>query len=117
MSDFKFDFWGDKVTEAMREAAREGVYEAAEHLLTEANKTVPHDEGTLERSGAVSLDEEEIMSAVSYDTPYARWLHESEPGEINFRGSGRRKWLERAKNEQADRINKFIAEKIKSAMK
>jgi hypothetical protein len=47
-----------------------------EHVLGESNKKIPLDEGTLERSGVVSVDPVALEGAVSYDTPYARRQHE-----------------------------------------
>lgn len=55
-------------------AAEEGLQKALEHLLTEANKLVPLDEGTLERSGRVVRDG--LEGGVTYDTVYARRQHE-----------------------------------------
>lgn len=52
---------------------------AGEHLLQAANVHVPLEEGTLERSGAVSTTTEEgvrTVVVVSYDTPYAVAQHE-----------------------------------------
>lgn len=57
-----------------RRAAEEGLQKALEHLLTEANKLVPLDEGTLERSGRVVRTG--MNGMVTYDTVYARRQHE-----------------------------------------
>ena len=89
--------------EKMKENAHRDI---AEGMLTEANKTVPHDEGTLERSG--TADYNENMAAVGYDTPYAIRLHESAPGEYSFRGNGRRKWLEQTINEEMNNLLRYI---------
>lgn len=96
----------DKVkaeAEKMKENAHRDI---GEGMLTEANKTVPHDEGTLERSGTAAYDKD--LAAVGYDTPYAIRLHESEAGEFSFRGNGRRKWLEQTVNEQTKRFIDYI---------
>lgn len=61
-----------------------------EYLLEEANKTVPYRDGILESSGTTSTDGKTVC--VSYNTPYARRLHEHP--EYNFRGKGRGKWLQ-----------------------
>ncbi|MFG7941189.1 MULTISPECIES: hypothetical protein [Streptomyces] len=48
----------------------------AEHVLGASRQRVPIDEGTLERSGAASVDAGRMTAAVSYDTPYAVRVHE-----------------------------------------
>ena len=104
--DIDLDLDIDKVkseAEKMKENAHRDI---AEGMLTEANKTVPHDEGTLERSG--TADYNENMAAVGYDTPYAIRLHESAPGEYSFRGNGRRKWLEQTINEEMNNLLRYI---------
>jgi hypothetical protein len=58
-----------------RRAAR-GMRLALEHVLAESNKIIPLEEGTLMRSGKVSLDESTLQGSISYDTPYAVRQHE-----------------------------------------
>ena len=48
----------------------------AEYVLGEAIQQVPHEEGDLQSSGKVSVDEGSSRVAVSYDTPYAVRQHE-----------------------------------------
>lgn len=69
---------------------------ALEHILAESNKIIPLDEGTLMRSGTVSLDESTLNGSVSYDSPYAVRQHE----ELTWRHApGRQaKYLETAVN-------------------
>lgn len=57
-----------------RRLAGEGLQRGLEHVLNEANKLVPLDEGTLERSGRVVRDG--LNGAITYDTVYARRQHE-----------------------------------------
>lgn len=57
-----------------RAAAEQGLQRALEHLLSEANKRVPLDEGTLERSGRIVRAG--LNGFVTYDTVYARRQHE-----------------------------------------
>lgn len=112
----KFNWFGDKVKKQNKAAAAEVLEAMAEGVLTEANKTVPHDEGTLERSGTTKVDEKKLIAAIGYDTPYAARLHESEPGEVLFRGRGRRKWLEQTVSEMSSRLEKFAAEEYKKRL-
>ena len=90
---------------AMREGVEQGVKLAVEHLLTEANKSVPHDDGTLERSGETSTDG--TRGAVSYDTPYAARQHEDMS--LHHDGKGRAKWLEATMAQEANTVGKIIA--------
>lgn len=57
-----------------RRLAEEGVQRALENVLTESNKIIPLDEGTLERSGRV--DRDGLEGTISYDTVYAARQHE-----------------------------------------
>ncbi|WP_053913727.1 minor capsid protein [Streptomyces sp. TP-A0875] len=68
---------GDRVAASYRSAGVVGLRAAGEHVLTESRKVVPIEEGTLERSGAVSVDSARLEVAVSYDTPYAVRQHEN----------------------------------------
>ena len=70
----------EAVLDAKREAKLLGLRLAGEHVLGVSNKSVPHEEGDFEASGAVSQDEATGTTAVSYsDTAYpgqADDLHE-----------------------------------------
>lgn len=92
----------------VEKGAEKGVRLAAEHVLTEANTTAPHDEGTLERSG--SVDAEGLEAAVSYDTPYAVKQHESL--DLHHHGKGQAKWLENTMAAEADTVGDIIATAI-----
>ncbi|MFI0897752.1 hypothetical protein [Streptomyces sp. NPDC020983] len=61
-------------TERGRQAASEGLARALEHGLGVSNQRVPLREGTLERSGKVTV--EGLNGAISYDTVYAVRQHE-----------------------------------------
>lgn len=56
--------------------AAKGLELGAHHLLGASRKLVPHEEGTLENSGKVSVDPGSHQAAVSFDTPYAVRQHE-----------------------------------------
>lgn len=106
-------WYGDDVARRIKQAAGDGLFEGAETLLEEANRTVPHEEGTLQRSGTASVDRGALLAAVSYNTPYAVRQHE----ELGYRHDpGRRaKWLELAQSENEDRITQHIADRIRKA--
>lgn len=98
----------------VNDAARRGLALAAEYVLEQANRTVPHEEGTLQRSGRASVADDELRAAVSYDTPYAVPVHE------NLRAAhdaGRRaKWLELTMQEQADAVRQIVADAIRGVL-
>lgn len=76
MTAARVTFRGAQVLGQTRAGAIEGLRAATEHLLTEARKLVPIEEGTLERSGAASVDDALLQGAVSFDTVYAVYQHE-----------------------------------------
>lgn len=66
----------DRLAQATRAQVEGGLQLAAEHVLARATELVPIEEGTLQRSGTVSIDAMGTTAAVSYDTPYAARQHE-----------------------------------------
>lgn len=76
MQTYHLDWNGDEVLELIGEATAQGLREAAEELLKRSRDVVPIEEGTLKRSGVASVDEDELVSAVAYDTVYAARQHE-----------------------------------------
>jgi len=104
-------WYGDKVVSDTINKARKANHRAGEALLTEANKTVPHDEGTLERSGFVDSNKNgEVLTVVAYDTPYAVTQHEDTT--LSHSGKGRAKWLELTFKEWSNKLEKFVAKEI-----
>lgn len=103
---------GAKAKRIYKKAQAKGLLVGAELGLTEANRTVPIEEATLERSGETSVDEGKMVAAISYDTPYARRQHEDlslghDPGR-------RAKWLEQTLNEEGKKLRDVIADEIES---
>lgn len=87
---------------------------AAEYVLEQANRSVPIEEGTLQRSGVASVDDDGTRAAVSYDTPYAVRVHEDL---VARHDAGRRaKWLESTLAEQADAVRQIIADTLRGAL-
>lgn len=75
--NYKLDWRGRRLwTAGGKRRAERGLQLALEHILAESNKLVPLEEGTLERSGTVSMDTGNLTGAVSYNTPYALRQHE-----------------------------------------
>lgn len=107
---FRIDVDLSAVGESLTRGAERGVRLAVEHLLTEANKSVPHDEGTLERSGEATVDG--TRGAVSYDTPYAVRQHEDMS--VGHPGKGKPKWLENTLASEATTVGQIITQAIRA---
>lgn len=109
--------WNGKfIVDQLNAGAVEGLAKAAEHLLTEATKTVPIEEGILSGDGQVSVDAGQMAATVYYDgasNPYAVRQHE----ELSFRHDpGRRaKWLELASQEEEGTMQQIIADEVRKA--
>ena len=139
-----FDWYGDEVEKKTRKAANKAMYQAAENLLTEANKLVPHDEGTLEGSGMVTQEKlPNPKSAyaraktagiaanhntkvdwqgkpefyISYNTPYAVRWHEADTGTVNFRGGRQSKWLEKTSKRIGKKTEEWVAKEFRKWMR
>jgi hypothetical protein len=84
--------------------AEEGLQKGLEHVLAEARKLVPLDEGPLERSGRVVRDG--LNGAVTFDTVYARRQHE----ELTWKHlPGRQaKYLEEPMNRERDVVLRLM---------
>jgi len=132
----------DEAKENLRQGAIEGLWESSGAWLTEANKKVPHDEGTLERSGTVRQgklpDAESVFSKaessqqrtdyrmdfedgplsyyVAYNTPYAIKLHEATAGEFDFRGAGERKWLENTHKKLSGDMEQYVRNEMRKKL-
>lgn len=107
---------GDEVIKKIHEAQVKALRDSVEHLLTEANKTNPYREGTLERSGSTDVDESSLQGSVYYDTPYAIRMHE-EPGLRYTDPKARWKWLEMTVKEQTDKVLEYIKRSLEEAHK
>ncbi|MGI5252775.1 hypothetical protein [Actinacidiphila glaucinigra] len=108
---------GPQVLAQLRAAEVRGVQLATEHVLERSRDRVPIEEGTLERSGVASVDDEgdQVTGAVSYDQPYAVRQHE----DMTLRHDQGRtaKYLEGPLLEEADQIQALIAAQIRRALR
>ena len=106
------EWHGDRITAATEHAVEQGVFQAAEHVLTESNKIVPHEQGDLERSG--SAQAEGNRAVVAYTSVYAARQHE----ELGWRhNNGRQaKYLETALHAEGDTAMKLAAAIIRRAL-
>lgn len=106
---------GDEILAELRDAQVRGLTLAAEHLLQVSRSEVPIEEGTLERSGAVTVDAEDRSAAVAFDTPYAARQHE----DLTFRhDAGRKaKYLEDPLNQERETMLEIIAAQTRRALR
>lgn len=97
-------------TGVVRSEAALGLRDAAEYVLGEAVDLVPHELGDLQDSGQTSVDEEELVAAVSFDTPYAVVQHER----MDFQhDAGRQaKYLEQPLTSSQKEIRALIARRV-----
>lgn len=100
------------VLDKIKAQCSDALSQATEHLLSEANKHVPHDDGTLERSGRASNDG--TRGAVSYDTPYAVRQHEDMS--LNHDGKGQAKWLEVTMGAERDAVGQIVATALREGL-
>lgn len=115
MSDIRVNWNGNEADRQIAGWITEGLRDAAEYLLDEANKIVPHDEGNLQSTGLPSVDPQKLEAVVSYDTPYARRLHEHP--EYNFQKGRKGKWLEITFRDKGPTALRYVANKVKNRMK
>jgi hypothetical protein len=93
-----------------------GMRLASANTLNVSNKQVPHEEGDLERDGGTSVDERNLIAAVSYGrTADTRKYAERQHEDMNLKhDSGRNaKFLENALNSTRAQNLQIIAEAIK----
>ncbi len=119
MRDVRLTWNGQKVTADVEQAAVRGLGDGSEHLLTESNKTVPIQEGALMRGGMTDVDETALEASVSYgnneSAPYAVTQHEDTT--LRHDEGRRAKWLEKTLNEQRTRIQQYIEDQLRTAMR
>lgn len=90
--------------------------DVTEHLLEQANRTVPIEEGTLTRSGTATSTASgtTVTGVVAYDTPYAARQHEDT--RLHHDSGRRAKWLESTMAEETAAIGRFIAAELAGAV-
>ncbi|QKN87539.1 hypothetical protein SEA_HFRANCETTE_12 [Streptomyces phage HFrancette] len=106
---------GAAVAAAARAGAVQGLRLGAEHVLQVSRARVPIEEGTLERSGTATVDEDQLTAAVAYDTPYAVRQHE----EMDYRHDNGRtaKYLERPLTEESATVARIVAAQLRRALR
>lgn len=102
----------DDVPAQARAGAQRGLDLALELILATARARAPHEEGTLERSGATARSD--LAGTVSFETPYAVRQHE----DMTLRhDDGRQaKFLESAMHDEADTAARLVQQQIRAAL-
>lgn len=101
--------------EEIDKAALKGVRKLANVILGESQKLVPVETGTLKDSGTVSLDKQNKIATISYNTPYARKQHEDNT--LNHPRGGQAKYLERPFNEKSDELETYVGNEIDKVLR
>lgn len=111
-TNVRWDITPEQLKDMTNKAMEEAMHDAVEVVLQEANKKVPLDEGTLQRSGNVDVDTSgsEVKGSVYYDTPYAKRLHENP--QYNFQRGREGKWLENTVKEHQDVLTKCMKNRL-----
>lgn len=102
---------GPQIKRRERDAARQGLLLAVEHLLGVSNARVPIEEGVLERSGVASVHDSQLVGAVSYDTRYAVRQHEDLS--LSHDEGRQAKYLESAMASEKDMLLALIAGQLR----
>ena len=110
-------WYGREVSAKIRKAAHDGLFEAANALLSLADSQVPHQEGVLESSGDVDCPAGSLQATVSFDTAYAVKQHEDRTlRHPSYLGKQRKaKYLEDPANEHGARLMEYVAKRIREA--
>lgn len=103
----------DRIKASKRDAAARGLRKGAEHVLQVSRERVPIEEGTLERSGQASVDEQHLRAAVSYNTKYAVKQHEDMT--LHHDAGREAKYLERPMASERDVVRRLIADEMREA--
>ena len=106
---------GRQIDQVVTRALAAGLYEAAEMVGEESDRTAPIEEGTLIRSRSVTIDEANAVAAIAYDTPYAARQHEDLT--LNHDAGRRAKFLEQSLRVNADRGMHHVAGRVREAMR
>lgn len=100
-------------TAAVRTQAALGLRDAAEFVLAESSQLVPHELGNLQDSGRTDVDEDALVAAVSYDTPYAVVQHERM--DYHHDAGRQAKYLEQPLTSSNKEIRELIARRVGKA--
>ena len=101
--------------EEILKGAVKGLKITAQNILGESQKLVPVDTGTLQKSGAIKVDSQNLMAQISYNTPYA--LKQHEDATLNHPNGGEAKYLERPFNEKSGELEVNVGNEIQRILR
>ena len=107
--------WDTALAPRVRQHALAALRDGAEHILEEGNRTIPHQEGVMQGSGDIDVDESAGEASVFYDTPYAVRQHDDVT--LRHDGGRRAKWLEATLSERGQDVLRFIEREIQATLK
>ena len=108
--------WNEQlVLQIAKAAAMSALRDGAEAILTESHTEIPHDSGTMQRSGTVTEAPSENAVYISFNTPYAVKQHE----DLTLRHSAGRKakYLEDPFNRNTDRVLRLAQTRVSRALR
>lgn len=108
----------DAARRELEHAVERAVTKCGEHLLGEAQRNAPVEEGTLRASGDLEIHHAaggRIIAEVSFSTAYAARQHEEL--DWDHPKGGEAKYLERALVENADRYTRIIDAEVARALR
>lgn len=101
---------GERLTGAVKDAARRGTRRAAERLRALSVPLAPLDQGPLRESAAVKGVNAEPIALVVYDTPYAVRQHE----ELDYQHTdGQAKYLEQPLTDNSAELMAIIVKEVR----
>ncbi|KEO81494.1 HK97 gp10 family phage protein [Tumebacillus flagellatus] len=109
---FEFEWNGDQLAEAVKQAANEAVQEGAKIVLNDCKP--PKKTGRLAESGHIEpwkvQSHGTVGASVVYDAPHAHLVHELPAGKHLH--NGEEKWLERASERQREAVLEVYESKV-----
>jgi hypothetical protein len=101
----------------VRDAARKGLIEGAEHILEESNRLVPHQTGTLERSGETRIIGDSLTAYISYGGAAAAYaVYQHERTDLSHPNGRQAKFLETAVKERGPAAIEHVRSAIKAVL-
>jgi hypothetical protein len=108
--------WRTEIAKAIAHTAvQQALLDAAEAILTDSQDEVPHDTGTLERSGTVTDAPGEGAVYISYNTPYAKRQHEDL--NLHHEAGRKAKYLEGPLNKNVSKAIRLVELRVKKALR
>ncbi len=117
-AEVKMTWDGDTVTAEARDAMLDGLFEAAQELLRLSGEEVPFEEGVLDASGVVDIDDVAGEATVSYgEGPAGQYaVRQHEDLTYTHQNGRKAKYLEDPLNENGGRLIEHVAGKVRGVL-